>query len=66
MRASVRGHFIEEALSRISSNFDSRLFGAQLGMPSKNVSLYSSRRPHDLSVPRVNITTFGLKSIQYG
>ena len=32
---------------------------------SRNVSLYSSRRRHDLSVPRVNKTTFGLKSVRY-
>ena len=35
------------------------------GIFSKNVSLYSSRRPHDLTVPRVNQTTFGLKSVRY-
>ena len=29
---------------------------------SGNLSLYSSRRSHDLSVPRVNQTTFGLKT----
>ena len=31
----------------------------------KNVSMYSSRRPHGLPVLRVNQTTFGIKSIMY-
>ena len=31
----------------------------------KSCSRYYSRRPHDLMVPRVNETKFGLKSIQY-
>ena len=30
-----------------------------------NNSLYSSRRPYDFKIPRVNQTTFGLKSIKY-
>ena len=32
----------------------------------KSSSRHSSRRPHDLMVPRVSQTKFGLKSIQYG
>ena len=30
-----------------------------------NNSSYLSRRPYDLKIPRVNQTTFGLKSIKY-
>ena len=49
---------IYKTLNGLNSNYMNKIF-------VKNCSRYSSRRPHDLMVPRVNQAKFGLKSIQY-
>ena len=49
---------IYKTLNGINPNYMNEIF-------VKSSSSYSSRRPHDLMVPRVNQANFGLKSIQY-
>ena len=49
---------IYKTLNGLNPNYMNKIF-------VKSCSRYSSRRPHDLMVPRVNQTKFGLKSIQY-
>ena len=49
---------IYKTLKGLNPNYMNKIF-------VKSCSRYSSRRPHDLMVPRVNQTKFGLKSIQY-
>ena len=49
---------IYKPLNGLNPNYMNEIF-------VKSSFRYSSRRPHDLIVPRVNQTKFGLKSIQY-
>ena len=49
---------IYKTLNGLNPNYMNEIF-------VKSCSRYPSRRPHDLMVPRVNQTKFGLKSIQY-
>ena len=49
---------IYKTLNGLNPNYMNEIF-------VKSSPHYSSRRPHDLMVPRVNQTKFGIKSIQY-
>ena len=49
---------IYKSLNGLNPNYMNKIF-------VKSCSRYSCRRPHNLMVPRVNQTKFGLKSIQY-